>query len=152
AADAEPEQAFPRPRPRLVPRAAARRDEGPGDAALAERQRQLQGLTERELRAGDDGAVHARRRPRLHRARRPPAGACPNRLPEQLEPEQRADELPLRPPVPRSRREDDFPPPGPLHLEGLVPPLRHTSGPRLVLRPEALELLRPRGAGPRHTA
>ena len=75
-------QLFRAPRPRLVPRAAARRDEGPGDAALAERQRQLEGLAERELRARDDGALHARRRPRLHRRRRPPAGARAHRLPE----------------------------------------------------------------------
>src|SRR5581483_2281613 len=64
AADAEPEPALSRARPRLVPRAAARRDAGPGDAPLAERQRQLQVLAERELRARDDGALHARRRAR----------------------------------------------------------------------------------------
>ena len=145
-------QLFRHQRPRLIPRPAARRDQGPGDAALAERKRQLEGLAERELRARDDGALHARRRPRLHRGRRPPAGACAHRLPEQLEPEQRAGQLPLRPAVPRSGREDDLPPPRPIHLEGLVPPLRHTSGSRVVLRPEALELLRPRDARPRHAA
>src|SRR4029077_11566348 len=152
AADAEPESTLPPPGPRVVPRPVARRDEGPGDASVAERKRQLEGLAERELRAGDDGALRARRRPRLHRGRRPPAGTCPHRLSEQLEPEQRACQLPLRPGVPRSGREDDLPSPGPIHLEGLVPPLRHTSGPPVVLRPEALELLRPRDAGPRHAA
>ena len=47
--------------------------------------------------ARDDGALHARRRPWLHRERRPAAGARAHRLPERLEPEQRAGQLPLRP-------------------------------------------------------
>ena len=50
-------------------RAAARRDPRPGDAALAERHRQLEGCAERELRARDDGALHARRRPRAYTER-----------------------------------------------------------------------------------
>ena len=42
--------------------------------------RQRTRLAERELRPRGDGAVHARRRPRrLHRGRRPPAGACRSR-------------------------------------------------------------------------
>src|SRR6185312_13666348 len=150
APDAEPEPPFPRARARLVPRVAARRDAGPGDAPLAQRQRQLEGPPERELRARDDGALHARRRPRLHRERRAPAGAGADRLPQQLEPEHRPGELPLRPAVPRHGPEDDLSPPRPVHVEGLVPPLRDASGSRLVLRPEALELLRGRSARPRH--
>ena len=48
----------------------------PAMLALAERHLQLEGRAERELRARDDGALHARRRPRrLHRARRARAGA-----------------------------------------------------------------------------
>ncbi len=50
-----------------------------------------------------------RRRPRLHRRRRSPAGACPHRLPEQLEPEQRTRQLPLRLGGPRSGPEDHLP-------------------------------------------
>src|SRR5207245_6804741 len=49
APDAEPESALPRARSRLVPGAAARRHARPGDAAVAERQRQLEVLAEREL-------------------------------------------------------------------------------------------------------
>ena len=50
--------------------------DGPGDAPLAERHREREGLAERELRARDDGALHARRRPRrVHGARRARAGA-----------------------------------------------------------------------------
>ena len=94
-ADAEPEPAVPRARHGLVPGAAARGHEGPRDAALAERQRQLEVGAERELRAGDDGALHARRGPRLHRVRRPPAGARADRLPERLEARGRERQLPL---------------------------------------------------------
>ena len=75
---------FREPRARLVPEAAARRDQGPGDAALAQRHREREGLAERELRPRDDGALHARRGPRrLHRARRARAGAFADRLAEQ---------------------------------------------------------------------
>ena len=46
---------------------------------------------ERELRARADGAVHARRRPRLHRARRARAGAGADRLRQRLAAQRRAD-------------------------------------------------------------
>ncbi len=62
-------------RTRLVLATAARGHERPGDAALAVRHRQREGRAERELRARDDGALHARREPRLHRS-----GTCASRL------------------------------------------------------------------------
>ena len=146
AADDRPEQPLPRARPRLVPRAAEPRHRGSGDARLAQRQRQLEVLAERELRPRDDGALHARRRPRLHRGRRAPERARADRLPQRLEAQRRPDELPLRPEVPRHRNEDDLQEPRRVHVEGLVPPLRHASGSSVVLRAEALELLRADGA------
>ena len=86
AADAAPEPALPARRPRLLPGAADGGHARPGDAALALRHRQREGLAERELRARADGAVHARRRPRrLHRARRARAGARADRLALRLE-------------------------------------------------------------------
>ena len=120
AADARPERVVPRARPRLVPRPAARRDEGSGDAALAERQRQLALVAERELRAGDDGALHPRCRTRLQRVRRPRAGARIDRLPQRLEGRRGQRQLPLRPPRPRRGREDDLPPARGVHLERRV--------------------------------
>ena len=47
-------------------------------------QREHEGRAERELRARGDGAVHARRRRRLHRGRRPRAGARADRLAQRL--------------------------------------------------------------------
>ena len=112
-----PERALPQPRPRLVPAAAARRDQGSGDAALAERHPEREGRAERELRARDDGALHARRRPRrVHRARRARAGAVADRLAEQLEAGARRLRLPLRPHAARHRHEDGVPQVGPLRL------------------------------------
>ena len=64
----QPEQALSHPRARLVRAAADRGDARSRDAALAERHRQLEGRAERELRARDDGALHARRGSRrVHR-------------------------------------------------------------------------------------
>ena len=45
-----------------LPRSVARRDPRPGDAAVAQRRREQQVQPQRELRARDDGAVHARAR------------------------------------------------------------------------------------------
>ena len=54
---------------------------GSGDAHLAERQPEREEPPERELRPRDDGALHARRRPRrLHRDRRPREGPRAHRL------------------------------------------------------------------------
>src|SRR5690349_15191532 len=82
APDAEPEPALPLAGSWVVPHTAPRRDARPGDAALAERERQLALVAERELRARDDGALHARRRPRVHRAGRSPAGTRTYGLPK----------------------------------------------------------------------
>ena len=75
--------------------------------ALGHRQHEV--VAERELRPRADGAVHARRRPRLHRARRPRAGARADRLRATTGDDgDRPDELPLRPRAPRPRRQDDL--------------------------------------------
>ena len=75
--------------------------EGPGDAALALGHREHEGCAERELRARADGALHARRGQRLHRARRPRAGARADGLRQRLEARRRQRQLPLRPRTPR---------------------------------------------------
>ena len=58
-------------------------------------------VAERELRPRADGAVHARRRQRLHRARRARAGARADRLRQRLEARRRHRQLPLRRQAPR---------------------------------------------------
>ncbi len=78
----------------------------PGDADLAVGHGQPQGRPERELRSRADGAVHARRGERLHRARRPRAGPGAHRLDEHVEAQQGSDRLPLRREAPRHRHED----------------------------------------------
>ena len=58
----------------------------------------------------DDGALHARRRPRrVHRARRARAGAVADGLPERLEAGARRLQLPLRPAPARHRDEGGLP-------------------------------------------
>ena len=141
AADAQPDRVLPRERARLVRRPPHGRHEGPGDADLAERQPEHEGQAERELRPGDDGAVHARRRPRrLHRDRRTRAGAGADRLDRR-----RQRGLPRSPSTDsaRHRLEDDLRPHRQLHLAGLVQPLPRPPAAPVVLRDEALELLRP---------
>ena len=130
----EPEPALPRARPRLVPRPAARRDAGPGDAALAERQRQLEvspnenyGREMMELFTLGAGRGYTR-------GRRPPAGARADRLPERLAQRRRQRQLPLRPEAPRHRHEDDLPAARRVHLEGLGAARRHAPGPPELLR------------------
>ena len=76
---------------------------------------------ERELRARADGAVHARRRPRLHRARRARAGARADRVPGRLGRRRRAAQLPLRPRAPRRGRQAGPRQAGPLRLARLLP-------------------------------
>ena len=119
----------------------------PGDAALALRRRQREGLAERELRARADGAVHARRRPRrLHRARRARAGPGADRLPLHVEQQARPGPLPLRREAPRHRLEAHLRQARPLRLARLVPPLRPSPEAPVVLRDQALGLLRPGAA------
>ena len=143
APDDPPEQPLSKARPRLVPDPADRRDLRSGDAALALGHGEHEGLAERELRPRADGAVHHRRRPRrLHRARRPRAGPRADGLAQRLEREPRADPLPLRQAPARPRREADLRQARPLRLARLVPALRPAPPSPVVLRYEALELLR----------
>ena len=152
-ADARPEPALPHERARLVRRPADRRDPGPGDARLAERQPERQEPPERELRARDDGALHARREPRrLHRDRRARAGARADRL-ARLGQQGRDHAVHLRPDVARPGHEDDLRPERQLRLAGRLPPLPEPPAAPVVLRLEALELLRPdRATTPRRSA
>ena len=77
-------------------RPAGSRHARSGDAAVAVGLGEHEGVAQRELRARADGAVHARRRPRLHRGRRARAGARADRLPARLVGRRRAAQLPLR--------------------------------------------------------
>ena len=70
AADDRPERALPPKRARELRSAAPRRDPRSRDAALAERHAEREGRAERELRARDDGALHARRRAQRSATRR----------------------------------------------------------------------------------
>ena len=65
--------------------------------------------------------------PRLHGARRPRAGACAHRLPERLERERGASTSASTHERHDAGAKTIFRQRGPLRLEGLVPPLRHTS-------------------------
>ena len=88
-ADARPEPALPPLRARQLPLPPPRGHRRSGDADLALGRRQHEGRAERELRARADGALHARRGQRLHRARRARAGPGAHRLPLRLEAEPR---------------------------------------------------------------
>ena len=74
AAHAGPEPQAAQPRAGDLPRAAAGGDDRSGDAGLPLAGRLRQARPQRELRARADGAVHARRHRRLHRARRARGG------------------------------------------------------------------------------
>ena len=116
----------------------------PRDAALALGRRQREGLAERELRARADGALHARRGPRrLHRARRARAGAGADRLPLHVE-QQRSARSRFRFDPKRHDTGDEahLRQARPLRLARLVPPLRPPPAAPVVLRDQALELLR----------
>ena len=102
---------------------------------------------ERELRARADGAVHARAR--LHRARHPPGGARPDRLPRRLARRRQRAHL-LRPRVARRRRQARARQGRPLRLAGRARPVRAPPGPRAVHGRQAVGLLRRRAAAGRH--
>ncbi len=122
----------------------------PGDARLAERRPERQGEPERELRARDDGALHARRRPRrLHPVRRARQRARAHRL-VGLGHEGRRLGLHLRREPPRRDEQDDLRPHGRLELAGLLQPLPQPPAPPVLLRQQALGLLRPDAARQRH--
>ena len=103
ALDAAAERAAAPARARATSARSCARSPGPGDADVARRHRQQPLGAERELRARAAGAVHARRRPRLRRARRARDGARAHRLARRLARRRRDDELPLRPRIPRPR-------------------------------------------------
>ena len=106
AADDQPEPHPAAAVPRDLPADARGDDRRPGDAAVAVAVGLDQGRAQRELRARDAGALHARRRRRLHRGGRAPARARADRLDQQLERgDRRARRLPLRPQAPRRRRQ-----------------------------------------------
>ena len=150
--DAAPERAAARPRARQLPLAAARRDQGPGDADLAQRDREPRGRAERELRPRAAGAVHARRRPRLHRARRAPDGAGAHRLARGLARRRRARRLPLRPRAPRPQGDADLRQARPLRLARRGRPRGAPRQAPELLRHQAVELLHPHPAAARHAA
>ncbi len=113
---------------------------------MAQREPEREAEAQRELRPRDDGAVHARGQPRrVHRDRRPRAGPRAHRL-EGLGREQAADGVRLRRDPARHRLEDDLRPDGQLGLAGLVRALPRQPAAPVVLRHEALELLRPDAA------
>src|SRR5581483_4536406 len=116
-----------------------RRHREPGDADLAERHGEHEGLAERELRPRDDGALHARRRSeRVHRARRARAGARADRLDESLEPRAWGLRLSLRREAPRPGLEADLRTHRLVHLARGLQALSRAPEARVVLRPEAL--------------
>ena len=142
-ADAEAEQAAAPPLARLVRLDAPRDHEGPGDAAVALRHGEHEVVAERELRPRADGALHARRRPRLHRARRARAGPRPDRLRQRLEARPRQRQLPLRGQAPRPGTEARLRQDGRVRLAGRRPALPPPPEASVLLRRQALALLRP---------
>ena len=86
--------------------------------------------------------------PRLHRGRRARAGARADRLPQRLGRRRRAEQLSLRPRVPRRRREAHLRQEGPLRVARLVRDVPRAPEPPVVLRREAVVLLHPGSAGP----
>ena len=117
AAHARPEQPVPRTGAGQLPRPVPRRHREPGDARVPRRHLQQPLGTERELRARDDGAVLARRRPRrLHRGRRQRDGPHADRVDGRMDRKQRAAELPLRSRTPRPGPQDGVRPDRQLEL------------------------------------
>ena len=152
AADARPDQRVPRQRPRQLQDDGARDHAGPGDDPVPRPRLQPQGRDQRELRARADGAVHARRRPRgLHRERRARAGALAQRLGLRLERPARRPQLPLGrgkplgPGLQDRVRQDRA-----LDVGGRRAHGRRAPEAPVVLRREAVELLRPDRARRRH--
>ena len=154
AADDQPEPHAAAAVPRDLPADADRDDDRPGDADLPLAVRQHQGGAERELRARDAGALHARGRRRLHRGGRPRARPRTHRLDQHLEPGDRGTAgLPLRPDAARRRHQGHLRQARALRLARQ--PAAHARAPRpsALLRDEAVVLLLPGGAaGGRHAA
>ena len=111
----------------------------PGDAGVPRRHLQLQARTERELRARDDGAVLARRRPRrLHREGRPRNGARADGLDAPTGPKARGCRTSASTAAPRRRQQDGVRPDRQVELGRRGAPVRHAPAARLVLRARKL--------------
>ena len=144
--DARPDEHLPRPRARQLPRHDPRGDDQPGDAPVPRRHVEPARRGERELRARADGAVHARGRPRrLHGDRRAPARARPHRLARGLR--RRLGQLALGRGQPLGLHEQDgVRQDRPVQLGGRLRAGADAPAARVVLRPQALELLHPDAA------
>ncbi len=143
APDARPVRALRPRRPRLLRAARARGDDGPGHVRVPQHHREPPRRHQRELRARADGAVHARRRPRrLHRDRGARAGPVAVGLDAQLHRRHRLPQLSLRPQPLGHRQQDGLRADGPLQLGGRLSHVRPPPAARVVLRRQALELLR----------
>ncbi len=120
----------------------------PGDARVPRRHLQRQVGTERELRARDDGAVLAGRRPRrLQRGRRPRNGARADRLDAPNGPKARACRTSASKPSRHdATQQDRVRADGQMELGRRRAAVRDPPAARLVLRREAVELLRPHAA------
>src|SRR5206468_7840395 len=90
-------------------------------------------------------ALPPRRGPRLRRARRARAGPGAHGLALRLASQRRADQLPGRRLAPRTGPQDDLRPPWHLRLARRLQPVPPEPEARVVLRGEALELLRAGG-------
>ncbi len=116
----------------------------PRDAGVPRRDRQREGGLQRELRARDDGALLAGRRPRrVHRGRRARNGARADRLAGGMVLGRRDAQLPLRPLQARRRPEDRVRADGQLGLGRRGEDVRFAPAAPLVLRHQAMGLLHP---------
>ena len=153
AAHDRPVEPVPRRLLRVLPGPGRERDQGPGDAAVAERQRESPSVTERELRPRADGAFHPGRRPPahsgLHRERHSRGGQGADRLAQRLLVGARRSQLPLRSQPPQQRQQGDLLGSG-LHLQRQpgrelelvrrASPLPRAPASRVLLRGQAVEL------------
>ena len=155
AADAEPERALPRPtRSARSPTCCIGVTQDPAMLVWLNGNQNVKQKPNENYGARDDGAVHARREPRrVHRDRRPRAGPRAHRLEAARSRTSSRSRVRLRRDAARRRLEDDLRPdrqlrPGrtraTLCLEPPAAPV--------VLRHEALELLRPDAARRGHAA
>ena len=134
-----------------LPRTVPGGDHQPGDADLPGRHLQQPLGTERELRARDDGAVLTRRRPRrLHRGRRQGDGPLADRVDGRMDRKQRAAELPLRRRTPRQGVKTVFGQSGNFNYADAVSLCVSPSVAPVVLRQQAVELLRAGAAAGSH--
>ena len=155
--DDRAERAPAPPRARLVHRPRPRHHDRPGDAGLPQRPAEPPQRDQRELRPRAHGALRARRRPRrVHRDRRARARPRAIGLDRRLGRPRRLRELPL-PLDARGHRDEDAVGRDAVsaqrqpRLGGRVHGRPREPVPPLVLRPEALVVLRPEPAFGRDT-